>query len=172
MALAGVGGGGVCLRGLQQMLLVVSVEEFLEAPSMQELVVGSVPRGPEVPTPSLPHVVTGIARVIPPHRKETSRIKLPLKTEKTGLALIPPMGNVTLFFFLLSQDYTFCGFLMLILKGNSLLLEEVSSCYSSKELSLQLKQKKLRPFKLNLEGGALKIKIKIRAVWDISNLHS
>lgn len=62
---------------------------------------------------------------------------------------------------------------MLILKGNLLLLEEVSSCYSSKKLlSLPLKQKELRPIKLNLEGGALKIKIKIRAVWDISTLHS
>lgn len=44
-------------------------------------------------------MVIGIAWVIPPHRKETSRIKLLLKTEKTGFALIPPMANITLFYF-------------------------------------------------------------------------
>lgn len=65
------------------------------------------------------------------------------------------------------------AFLLLALEGNVLLLEEVNSCYSSKELlSLWLKQKELGPIKLNLERGALKIETKIQRVLDISTFNS
>lgn len=83
--------------------------------------------------------------------------------------------DITLLFYWLllsGGDWTWSSFLLLVLKGNLLLLEEVNSCYSSKELSLQLKQKELRLIKLNSERGALKIKIKIPMILDMSAFNS